>query len=177
MMPKAGSRWWWLALIVIVLAVWRAPASQATTQNADVLSALLIEVRGLRAAMEQLGSAGPRVQLLIGRLTLQEQRLTPMLQRLDDLRSKIGMAEREVSQKREDIIPLQEALTRGNQEEREAADRGIRAFKYEIGVASAELQRLRTEESELSANIASEQARWVEINQRLDELERALGKK
>lgn len=40
-------------------------AQQATTPP-DVLVGLLVEVRGLRAAMEQMASAGPRVQLALG---------------------------------------------------------------------------------------------------------------
>jgi hypothetical protein len=177
-MPKASSRWWWLASVVIVLALWRAPAAgQPTTQSPDVLNALLIEVRGLRAAMEQLGSAGPRVHLMLGRLQLQEQRIAPMLQRLNELRERIGAVERETSQQQRELVRLQEMATRGNQEERDAAMQGMGGLKHEFANATAEAQRLRNEEAELAANVASEQARWVEINQRLDELERALGKK
>src|SRR3972149_2796185 len=39
-------------------------------QDSDVLPALLTEVRGLRAAIEQMASAGPRVQLALGRRPL-----------------------------------------------------------------------------------------------------------
>ena len=42
-------------------------AQGGTQPPPDVLSALLIEVRGLREAMEQMASAGPRVQLALGR--------------------------------------------------------------------------------------------------------------
>jgi hypothetical protein len=44
-------------------------AAQGTAP--DVLGALLTEVRGLRQAMEQMASAGPRAQLALGRLQLQ----------------------------------------------------------------------------------------------------------
>ena len=47
-------------------------------QQPDTTAALLVEVRGLRAALEQLASAGPRVQLMFGRLQLQEQRIVYM---------------------------------------------------------------------------------------------------
>jgi hypothetical protein len=52
-------------------------------QNEDVLPQLLIEVRGLRAASEQMASAGPHVQLLLGRVQLQEQRIGNQIRRLD----------------------------------------------------------------------------------------------
>lgn len=51
--------------------------------NADVLTQLLTEVRGLRAAMEHMASSGPRVQLALGRLQLQEQRIDSTLRRLE----------------------------------------------------------------------------------------------
>jgi hypothetical protein len=51
----------------------------------DVLPALLVEVRGLRAAMEQMASAGPRIQLFVSRLQLQEARVNAMARRLDEI--------------------------------------------------------------------------------------------
>jgi hypothetical protein len=45
----------------------------------------MIELRGLRATMEQMASAAPRVQLALGRLQLQEQHMANMNQRLDSV--------------------------------------------------------------------------------------------
>lgn len=59
----------------------------------DVLPALLMEVRGLRAAMEQMASAGPRVQLALGRVQLQEQRVNALLRRLYDIRAGVVQAQ------------------------------------------------------------------------------------
>jgi peptidoglycan hydrolase CwlO-like protein len=47
-------------------------------------------------------------------------------------------------------------------------------LKQQLARATAEIQRLQTEEADASSQIASEQERWVEINQRLEELDRAL---
>ncbi len=47
-------------------------------------------------------------------------------------------------------------------------------LKQDLARATAEIQRLQTEESDAAAQVASEQARWAEINQRLEELDRAL---
>ena len=51
----------------------------------DIMPALLQEVRGLRVAMEQMTSAGARVQLALGRLQLQESRLTAANARLTEV--------------------------------------------------------------------------------------------
>ena len=45
-----------------------------------------------------------------------------------------------------------------------------------MSVPVAEIQPLQTEESDAAAQVASEQARWAEINQRLEELDRALAR-
>ena len=50
----------------------QAPARPA--QN-DVLAELLVEVRGLRLAMERAATVGARIQLLVARVQLQEQRI------------------------------------------------------------------------------------------------------
>ena len=60
---------------VLVTVVATVAAQSGRSAEPDVLNALLAEVRGLRAAMEQMSSAGPRVQLALGRLQLQEQRV------------------------------------------------------------------------------------------------------
>ena len=70
-------------------------AAQAPRTD-DVLPALLVEVKGLRAAMEQMAGAGPRVQLFVGRLQLQEGRITGMIRRLDTVRDQLVTARREL---------------------------------------------------------------------------------
>jgi peptidoglycan hydrolase CwlO-like protein len=46
--------------------------------------------------------------------------------------------------------------------------------KRELGRAAADLQRLQTEELDATSQAANEQARWAEINQLLESLERTL---
>ena len=86
-----------------------AQASQAA-QGQDVLPALLVEVRGLRAAMEEMASAGPRVQLALGRLQLQEQRVNNLLRRLETARGSLAGAQREDENNRQQIASIEESL-------------------------------------------------------------------
>ena len=44
----------------------------------------------------------------------------------------------------------------------------------ELASRSAEMQRVTAEEAAYATEVATEQARWTEINQRLEELERLL---
>jgi hypothetical protein len=83
----------WLAIAGVGVGLGVSVAAQGTG-TPDVLGALLTEVRGLRVAMEQVASSGPRVQLALGRLQLQEQRLNTMIRRVETVRDAIVAAEK-----------------------------------------------------------------------------------
>ncbi len=165
------------AAFVALMAV-RIPASAQTTGNADVMAALLEEVRGLRAAMEQMASAGPRVQLAMGRLQLQEQRVNAAIRRADDVHERRVEAERALAEVRLQQSEMQNAAERATDPgERQALEAQLRMLKEGLAQRGADLQRATNEESEAAAALATEQSRWTEINQRLDELERALARR
>jgi hypothetical protein len=176
-------------LAVVAAASWFAPArAQAPAAAAgverragapadDVLPALLTEVRGLRAAMEQMASGSTQAQVLIGRLQLQEGRITSMVRRVDAVRDSLVTARREYDQ-------IQGALKMLGQDHEGAADvpqedknslfAGLTA---QVAAAKANVDRLTAEEMQLTADITAEQQRWIAINARLDELERSLAKR
>jgi chromosome segregation ATPase len=163
-----------LIAVVLTLAIGRA-SGQGTATDADVLSSLLVEVRGLRAAMEQLASAGPRVQLALGRLQLQEQRLNTMLRRLDEIRERLAGSESAAAQRNDELKRMQEAAqTVTDPVERRAMEMQAQEIKTAIERGARDLQRLRAEEADLANSVAAEQARWIDINQRLEDLERTL---
>lgn len=163
-----------IALLVAGVAVSRSQAPD----SAGILPALLVEVRGLRAAMEQMASAGPRVQLALGRLQLQEQRLSMLLMKHDAARSSLASMQQQLAQQQgrlADIEANDKEIPDPN--ERRQVEQMIIVMKREIATTASEIQRLTAEESSISADVASEQARWNEFNQRLEELERALGRR
>jgi predicted nucleic acid-binding Zn-ribbon protein len=168
------------ALVCAAVGV-NAVAQSTRPQEPEVLPALLVEVRGLRHAMEQLASAGPRVQLALGRLQLQEQRLNTMLRRLEGVRDSLIGAERSSTEIQRQIVQMQEAV-----KSLEAAGRegDVRAVTFEVGelkrrlaASQEDVQRLQAEEGTLQQQIAGEQARWSDVNRTLEDLERALGKR
>jgi hypothetical protein len=57
---------------------------------------------------------------------------------------------------------------------RSAIEGELPIVKQDLARAAAEVQRLQTEEAEAAAQVSSEQTRWSEINQRLEEVDRAL---
>ena len=50
-------------------------------------------------------------------------------------------------------------------------------LRRQIAMTKTTMDRHAAEEAQLIADLATEQGRWIEINQRLDELERALAKR
>jgi hypothetical protein len=144
----------------------------------DTLPALLAEVKGLRAAMEQMASAGPRVQLFVGRLQLQEGRIAGMIRRLDTVRDSLAGARRELDQ----MTGAQKMMEGGGEPPEPGAPKEdfgpmLAGFKKQIAAAQANVDRLVAEEMQLTQDVTTEQARWIDINQRLDELERALARR
>jgi predicted nucleic acid-binding Zn-ribbon protein len=173
-----------LTLVLVVggagLGVRARAATQATrATDQDVLPALLIEVRGLRAAMEQMASAGPQVQLALGRLQLQEQRVNNLLRRMESVQNEVAGALRESENTRQEFTKFENALKSAGigPEEREHLENTLPFLKAVHGRALANVQRLQAEESGLTQELATEQGRWTDINQRLEELERALTRK
>jgi len=165
-----------IAASVVLLAAaassWRPVAAQST----DVLPALLVEVKGLRAAMEQMASGSTQAQLLIGRLQLQEGRVTSMIRRLDTVRDSLAAARTGYDQLQAAVRMLGQGEAPGNGQDKDSE--GVLAgLKSQVAAAKANVDRLATEEIQLTGDIATEQQRWTAINQRLDELERALAKR
>lgn len=166
--------------LVAIFTLHATLAGQSAPQpNQDTLTALLSEVRSLRIAMEQMASAGPRVQLAMGRLQLQEQRVNTLARRADSIRDQIASARNELANFQEHSARMQHLLEQNTAppEERSAIELQFKETKQRISRSTTEIQRLQVEEADASTEVANEQARWVEINQRLEELERALARR
>jgi chromosome segregation ATPase len=165
-----------VSLAVMLLAGVSASSTLARQdrQDPDVLAALLVEVRGLRAAMEQLGAAGPRVQLALGRLQLNEQRITTYLRRLAEVRDRLPDAELAVRQSQKQLAEHTDVMRDAGPPYSAWVTEELKRRQADLADANATLFRLRNEEAKLLQEIATEQDRWAEINQRLEELDRAL---
>jgi hypothetical protein len=172
----------WLLTVAMMVACAGAlgrGSGQAPTPSRgdDVLPALLAEVRGLRAAMEQMASAGPRVQLFLGRLQLQEGRIAGMVRRLDTVRDSLGGSRQHLERMTGSLKMLEAGEHQPGGPPQEDHAPILAGMRREVAAAQSAVDRLAAEEMQLTQDVTAEQARWVEINQRLDELERALAKR
>jgi hypothetical protein len=143
----------------------------------DVLPALLQEVHGLRAAMEQMATSNTHAQLLVGRLQLQESRMNSMIRRLDTVRDEHAKAQSTYDQIKGSLQMLEGADHASNDMPQADRDNVLGGLKHELESAKAAADRWAAEEAQLTGDLTAEQARWIDINQRLDELERTLAKK
>jgi chromosome segregation ATPase len=178
-----------IGIVAAALIVGWFAAAQAQTPGAsssgDILPALLAEVRGLRVAMEQMTAAGPRVQLALGRLQLQEQRLTAANDRLIEARSQLTGTQRRAAELQEQVTEF-EALVSGQRElprpdtkitadeMRRTMSGQLRDLQQQLVAVNADMQRLTSQENALANEVSTEQARWSDINQHLEDLERSL---
>jgi len=165
---------------VVILAVWRATAAAEQTsagQSSDTLAALLVEVRGLRAAMEQMASAGPRVQLAMGRLQLQEQRINNLLRQAETIRGNLVDKQRHEREMTQGLTSMADEMPNAKPEVRQAMEEQTQAFKRELTFLTPDILRLQAEEAAVAQQIAAEQGRWSDINRSLEELERALARR
>jgi predicted nucleic acid-binding Zn-ribbon protein len=167
-----------MALIVVVTlgGVRTAVAGPQAAQAPDPLTALLAEVHALRIAMERSATVAPRVQLTLARLNIEEQRIAQLAAQLDQVRRELSAASLD-AQKLSDQVPEME---RGLQAATD--DKTRKSYEYEqadlkrkLGVNARLEAELRTRENEAAQALSTEQSRWIDLNARLDELERLLG--
>jgi septal ring factor EnvC (AmiA/AmiB activator) len=164
-----------IALAMVLTFTARA-SSQSPSSTEDALRALVTELHALRLAMEQQATVSPRIQLSMARLNIEEQRMSQINQQLDQVRRQLTDA----------ITDSQNIANRIQEVERNLADEKDEKKRAEVADFLSEFkqhrqpaallleQQLRARELELSRNHDIEQARWIELNSRLDELERVL---
>jgi chromosome segregation ATPase len=131
-----------IATVALVLTAAAAAARAQGAQAPDVLTELLAEVRGLRGAMEQIASAGPRVELALGRLQLQEQRVNNLQRRLDGARTGLVNSQRELAGLEEQLRNFEMSLrTAVEPQERQDVEQQIEQLRRLIATATNEIQR------------------------------------
>jgi uncharacterized coiled-coil protein SlyX len=140
-----------------------AVSGQANPPTSDSpMDKLLAEVRSLRAEVNQAAGASMRMQLLVARLALQEGRISTLSRQLADVRQQLSTLQMGLAPFAAQIKQAQDA---GN------LDPGANTpFEQML----RHERELRSQETELSSLISTEQRRWIDFNSRLDDLERQL---
>jgi chromosome segregation ATPase len=147
----------------------------AQSHSGDPLAALLNEVHQLRLTMERAAATTPQIQLLATRLAVQNERVSSATRDVVTIRREIDQAASEVAMLKFQEGKVEDGLATDTDPTRRLAwaDRQS-AIKQAIEQVSAKEQRLRAREAEMSTALAAEQTQWMELNRRLDELEREI---
>ena len=179
-----------IALLALAAAVSTAEAQSQRAASPDTSTALLEEVRALRAELAQLSRTSLRMQLLMARVQLQEQRIVYFDRQRAELHSQVtAAAERaasaamDIERTQEQIKSLRPAAPTGPgqagqpdmaQYMRPMLELSLEGARKEAEAASKAERQLRAQEAEVIANLTGEQVRLNEFNAQLDELERSL---
>ena len=181
------TRWNTLVLVIALGSMGSGPAATAQApvpasaaavvpaQESRTTEQLLLEVRALRSAIERMTVSGTRAQLLLGRLQMQEQRMTTLGQQLVESRTKLAARQRERQGLAAEIELSTERLGRvSTPEEQMQVELGIKASKQALKQLDDQVGALQADDASLAQALSTEQARWIELNGRLEELENML---
>jgi len=161
-----------LALAVATATIRATPQAPST----DITASLLAEVHELRVAMERSASVAPRVQLTLARLNIQEQRTVSLSAQLDQVRQEQTRSSLETRKLAGELEGVEKARqTTLDDRQRRGYEFEEQELKRRIAEQAAVEERLRSREAEAAQLLAAEQSRWVDLNAKLDELERLLG--
>ena len=167
----------WIGIIGAgIVAVGAAVPGQTQTAAPSTMEALLTEVRGLRGEVHQAAGASIRTQLLVARLSLQEQRINGVAKQLTDVQTQRAAIEGPTAQFDQRFNRLEELLRSASTppDQRHQLEQEMESMKLVRGDMRQRLQRLVNQESTFAAQLATEQSRWVEFNDRLDQIEREI---
>jgi chromosome segregation ATPase len=116
------------------------------------------------------------VQLTLARLNIEEQRIAQLSSQLEQVRRELSAVSLDMQGVTERVPELEKALLMATDEKvRKQLEVQHTETKRHLVAQSRLEQQLRARENEATQTINAEQARWTDLNARLDELERLLG--
>ena len=164
-----GTRVFQTAAAILVAAGLATAALLAQSAPPAPKDPLLDEIRALRADLNERLEATMRMQLLVARLQLQEQRTSTVLNQMRDVESRL----RENETAKQQAAAALKMLGMDDVPESEKQDNPF--FKMFAGgtekFAAAETE-LKAQQAELARQLSQEQARWNAFNAQLDQLEK-----
>jgi DNA repair exonuclease SbcCD ATPase subunit len=163
-----------LFLGITMAVALRAQTRASASASDDAVAALVVEIRALRTELSQVASASVRSQLLVTRVQLQEQRLMHLDRQRADVSGKLADAEKNRTALAAQLKMFENPGTDVPAQQRHEMEKMLDGFKAQVQAAQANEAALRTEQDGLLNAIATEQSRWSDFNNRLDDLERAL---
>jgi hypothetical protein len=155
---------------VTALTVAVIHATQSAQVTRPPVDPIVAEIRALRADLNERLGTTIRAQLLVARLSVQEQRTNSVVRQLQEIDLKL----RENDSAKEQVAASMKMfgdLTKSGDAQDNPVFAPLRAGMDRIANADAEL---KAQQTELIRQLAGEQERWTAINARLEELEQMI---
>lgn len=168
-----------LAFVVVVTAIITSGAFVVRTpaqQPASIQTELLAEVRLLRQSIEMLAGSNARVQIVFGRLLLQEQRTEAAAKRIETAKQALYVFHMRADPQFDRLKEIEDQLadTRLKPEHLDELRRELPMMKRATERLEPERAQLMQDLADAEAILNQEQGRWSDLNRQLEELERAL---
>ena len=164
------------ARVIVLLGGLLIPvALEAQAPVADPIRELLTEVRALRIAMERSATVGARIQLLVARVQMQEQRIAELSRRAAAVRDEISKVDAVIAVTIDNVKGSEVMAEKATSPEiRREMEAQVEYYKTQLRTPEKRRQELLNEESLLSQQMAADHVLWSDVNNQLDELERSL---
>jgi chromosome segregation ATPase len=155
------------------LALGGVASGQAQRPDAT-LDELVVEVQALRAEMNQAASASIRAQLLVGRLQMEDQRIAGVVRDLEAVQTELAATAQVRADAATKVKALEDTVLGATNDVREEFMQQLTTAKAAAQQIDRRQQTLKRRESALAKELEEDQARWQDINQRLEHFEQSL---
>jgi len=162
---------WTLGIAALALA---GVASGQSRRPDATLDELVVEVQALRAEMNQAAAASIRAQLLVGRLQMEDQRISGVAREIEALQADLALNAQLRGDAAARIKSLESTLTSAGPDVRDEVDGLLAETKAAASQAVRRQQALERREAGLTKELQEDQARWRELNERLQNFEQSI---
>ena len=157
---------------VLLISPWLCRAQERDSQTTP---ALLSEVRALRLAIERSTLLGTRMQITLQRIQLQEQRAARVSQELERARRDAADAQNGYANITARLKHDEDELsTTTDPMRRKQLEDVVKRMKMESELMTTREQQARAREAEIATQVRNEQGRLAELNDSVNQMERAL---
>lgn len=157
-----------LAMLATAAVTTWAQAPQDLTPG--TMTALISEVRQLRAAVEDGSKRQNETQAMSVYLSAQQSRMVQISQQLEAVRKELATVSGTTTQFQATMKSLFGDTTSIDPDERKAAEGMLAMFKPQLEAAQKQEENLRAREAELAQALVTEDARWRELIGRLEQM-------
>jgi len=164
-----------MKLVSLLMCFCFAARAQTPGSDTQTLQTLLAEVRQLRIALERSTQIAPRIQIAVERLKLQQEHVARVSRQLEDVQRELDHRRAEHPRLLHRLQAMDNAVSQTtNPQEQKDLNYRVSEFKLETELAEKSLQQFQAREGELASQLQAEQSKLTELNDRLNQMERAL---